>query len=116
MRTAIKIVISVDTRNTGFRYYALKKGRELGVVGTIAYHGDTGGITIHAEAKDSVLQHYVSILRLGTPLCKVISIMTIPDQMLNCVYLNILPTLLPVPGPVAKKVRPRSFRIGLFGF
>ena len=115
MRTAIKIIISVDTRHTGFRFYALTKGREMGLVGTIAYYGDTGGITIHAEAKESVLQQYVNVLRLGTPFCKVISIMTVPDRVLNYVYFDILPTLLPVPGTMVKKARVRSFRIGFFG-
>lgn len=115
MRTAIKIIISLDARHTGFRFYTLKKGRELGIVGTISYYGDTGGIVIHAEGKDSVLQQFVNILRQGTPYSKVISIMTIPDRMLNNVYFEIMPTLLPIPGSQIKKPRSVSFKIGFFG-
>jgi acylphosphatase len=115
MRTAIKIIISLDARHTGFRFFALKKGRELGIVGNISYYGDTGGIVIHAEGKDSVLQQFVNILRQGTPYSKVISIMTIPDRMLNCVYFEIMPTLIPVPGTQLKKTRSISFKIGFFG-
>lgn len=116
MRTAIKIIISLDERHTGFRFYALKKGKALGIVGSISYYGDTGGIVIHAEGKDTVLQQYVSILRQGTPYSKVISIMSIPDRMLNAVYLEILPTLIPVAGSQIKKPRSVGFKIGLFGF
>ncbi|MFH1120000.1 MAG: acylphosphatase [Bacteroidota bacterium] len=115
MRTAIKIIISLDSRHTGFRFYALKKGKELGIVGTISYYGDTGGIVIHAEGKDNVLQQFVNILRQGTPYSKVISIMTIPDRMLNNVYLEIMPTLIPIPGSTVRKSRSINFKIGFFG-
>lgn len=115
MRTAIKIILSLDARHTGFRFYALKRGKELGIVGTISYYGDTGGIVIHAEGKDSILQQYVNILRQGTPFSKVVSIMTIPDRLLNNVYLDIVPTMLPIPGTQIKKTRSLSFKIGFFG-
>ena len=72
MRSAIKIIISLDERNTGFRFFALKKGKVLGIVGSISYYGDTGGIVIHAEGKDTSLQQYVNTLRQGTPYSKVI--------------------------------------------
>ena len=114
MRASIKIIISLDARNTGFRFYALNKGKALGIVGTISYYGDTGGIVIHAEGKDSVLQQYVNILRQGTPYSKVISIMTIPDRLLNNVYLEILPTRIPIPGTQVKR-QGLSFKIGFFG-
>lgn len=114
MRASIKIIISLDARHTGFRFYALNKGKALGIVGTISYYGDTGGIVIHAEGKDSVLQQYVNILRQGTPYSKVISIMTIPDRMLNNVYLEISPTRIPIPSIQVK--RPGlGFKIGFFG-
>ena len=115
MRTAVKIIISLDARHTGIRFFALKKGKELGIVGSISYYGDTGGIVIHAEGKDNVLQQYVNILRQGTPYSKVISIMTIPDRMLNCVYLEIKATLIPVQGPQVRKNRSIGFKIGFFG-
>lgn len=116
MRTAIKIVISLDERHSGFRYYALKKGKALGIVGTISYYGDSGGIVIHAEGKDSVLQQFVTILRQGTPYSKVSSIMSIPDRMLNCVYLEILPTPVPLRDTQITKPKSVGFKIGLFGF
>lgn len=115
MRAAIKIIISLETRQTGFRFFALKKGKELGIVGNISYYGDTGGIVIHAEGKDSTLQQFVNILRQGTPFCKVTSIMSIPDRMLNNVYFEILPTLLPLPGSQIKRPRGLGFKIGFFG-
>ncbi len=115
MRSAIKIIISLDERNTGFRFFALKKGKVLGIVGSISYYGDTGGIVIHAEGKDTSLQQYVNTLRQGTPYSKVISIMSIPDRMLNSVYLEILPTLIPILGTQVKKPRSVGFKIGLFG-
>lgn len=114
MRIAQKIIINTGVSNAGFRYYALKKGREMGIVGTIAFIGDSGNIAIHAEASLGKLETYANILRLGTEFCKVNSVMSLPDRMQNNLYLDILPVQKDsMLHPKHRKVR--GFRIGIFG-
>ena len=115
MRTAIRIIIRLDKQNKGFRFYAFKRGKAEGILGSIAYYGDNQCIAIHAEGKDSVLQHYISSLRQGTSFNKVISIMSIPDRLLNSEYFEILPTIIPVAGSRINKTPSIGFKIGLFG-
>lgn len=116
MRTALRIVIRLDKRNKGFRFYAFKRGKVLGIFGYITYYGDNQDVIIHAEGKDNVLQHYVSILRQGTPYSKVISIMTVPDRTLNSEYLELLPTIIPLAELQNEVISSPGFKIGLFGF
>ncbi len=116
MRTAIRIVIRLDKRNTGFRFYAFKRGKALGILGFINYYGDSQDVVIHAEGKDSVLKQYLSILRQGTPFSKVISVMSVPDRVLNSGYFEILPTIIPATMPGIVEHSYLRFKIGLFGF
>ncbi|PKP00694.1 MAG: hypothetical protein CVU14_07115 [Bacteroidetes bacterium HGW-Bacteroidetes-9] len=115
MRIAQKIIINTGGNHAGFRYYALKKGREMGISGTISLIGNSGNIAIHAEGSANKLETYANTLRLGSEFCKVNSVMSIPDRMQNNLYLNILPVQ---PDSVSrqKHSKLRSFRIGLFGF
>lgn len=115
MRTAVRIIVKSNTCQPGFRYYALQKGREMGIVGTISHTGDSGSISIHAEASDTALQQFVNILRSGTPLCKVTGIMVIPDRMLNCIYFEILTSQVRTTENSPKKGKIGIFRFGLFG-
>jgi len=116
MRTAIKIIVRLDQRNRGFRFYAFTRGKVLGIHGSITYYGDNQDIVIHAEAKDSVLQHYISILRLGTPFSKVICVMSAPDRMLNSNCFEISPNSIPLNGTRLKEPSAIRFMIGLLGF
>lgn len=115
MRIAQKIIINTGVSHAGFRYYALKKGREMGIAGTIAFIGDSGNIAIHAEGSVGKLEAYANVLRLGTEFCKVNSIMSVPDRIQNNLYLNILP-VQPDSAFRQKQSKLRNFRIGLFGF
>ena len=115
MRSAIKIEVKTDSLRSGYRYYALKKGRELGIVGTISEDGHSGCITIHAEARDQTLQQFVNILRAGTAFCRVTGILTIPDRFLNCIYFEILPTGIHTNENNTRNNKVRNFRIGFFG-
>jgi acylphosphatase len=115
MRSAVKIQVKIDSLRSGYRYYALKKGHELGIVGTISEDYKSGCITIHAESRDQALQQFVSILRAGTPFCKVTGILTIPDRLLNCIYFEILPTGIHTTENYTRKDRVGNFRIGFFG-
>jgi acylphosphatase len=116
MRTATRIIVRLNKRDTGFRFYAYKRGKVLGIHGFITYYGDKQDIAIHAEGKNVVLQRYISILRLGKPFSKVISIMSIPDRMLNSDCFEILPTVMPEAGFQIEKPPLIGFKIGLFGF
>lgn len=115
MRTAVRIIISFSTPYNGFRYYAQRKGRELGLTGNIICNGKNGGITIHAEGPENVLQKYTSILRSGTPFCRVSSLMAMPERLLNYLYFDILPT--PETDTESKKHTTgfRGLRTGIFG-
>jgi acylphosphatase len=115
MRAAVRIIISYNTPHNGFRYYALQKGREMGITGSISCNGNRGGITIHAEGNETTIQKYTRILRLGSPFCQVTSLMAFPDRMLNCIYFEILPEQVKVEEGFSGKTKVRSFRIGLFG-
>ncbi|MFH1120443.1 MAG: acylphosphatase [Bacteroidota bacterium] len=115
MRSAIKILVRTDCHRSGYRYYALKKGRDLGIVGTISNEGDSGCITIHAEAKDWTLQQYVNILRAGTPFCRVTGITIIPKRLLHCIYFEIIPTGNYACVNYTRKSKVRIFHIGFFG-
>lgn len=115
MRSALKINVKTDTFRSGYRYYALRKGRELGIVGTISGDRDSGCIVIHAEASDCILQRYINILRAGTPFCKVTAIMAFPDQLKHSIYFEILPTGIPKKETYTSKNKIRDFRIGFFG-
>jgi len=116
MRSAVKINVKTDSFNSGYRFFALKKGRELGIVGTISGDSDSGCIVIHAEASDCILQLYINILRAGTPFCKVTAILVIPDRLKNCIYFEILPTGIHKKETFSSKNKIRNFRIGFFGF
>jgi acylphosphatase len=115
MRIAVKIILKFNTFQSGFRYYALQKGRETGIVGTIYGNIDQGSITIHAEASDNKIRQFVKTLRAGTPLCKVDGIMVVPDRMLNCIYFEILPTKMRSDENSVHRGKTGVFRIGLFG-
>jgi acylphosphatase len=115
MRAAVRIIISYNTPHNGFRYYALQKGRELGITGTISCNGSRGGITIHAEGNESAIQKYTRTLRLGSPFCQVNSLMVLPDRILNCIYFEILQAQDHLPDEFSGKAKVRSSRIGLFG-
>ncbi|MHC1776580.1 MAG: acylphosphatase [Lentimicrobium sp.] len=115
MRTAVKIIVKLNTFQSGFRYYALQKGREIGIVGTIFGNSDQGSISIHAEATETALRQFVNILRAGTPLCKVAGIMVVPDRMLNCIYFEILTTENHTKENSLKRGKNGIFRIGFFG-
>ncbi|MBK6346605.1 MAG: acylphosphatase [Bacteroidales bacterium] len=115
MRSAIKIKVRTDSFRSGYRYYALRKGRELGIVGTIAEDVEAGCITIHAESPDSILKEYINILRTGTPFCKVSGILTIPDRLSHCIYFEILPTGKLKTANNNRTNKIRNFRIGIFG-
>ena len=45
MKTAVNLIVIGNLYKSGFRFYAQKKGIELGIVGTIAYQGEYGDIT-----------------------------------------------------------------------
>jgi acylphosphatase len=115
MRAAVKIIVQSNTCQSGFRYYALQKGRETGIVGTIYGNSEKGCITIHAEASDHKIRQFVNILRTGTPLCKVDGIMVVPDRMLNCIYFEILTTRVQPTENTFQNNKIRNFRIGFFG-
>lgn len=115
MRTAVKIIINYSTPHNGFRYYALKRGRELGIKGTIRCNDNQGGITIHAEGNESAVQKYTRILRLGSPFCQVNSLMAFPDRLLNCIYFEILPNGIHATENDSRNDTVRNFRIGFFG-
>lgn len=116
MRKAVKIVISVGARHAGFRFYALRKGKEMGVRGTIAYLSHQTGVVIHAEANQHILQKYIHILRQGTPFCEVVSVLSVPDKVLNCKYFEIVQSVK-LPGQTQLNAKPRkSLRFGIFGF
>jgi acylphosphatase len=116
MRIATRIMIRLDKRDSGFRFYAYTRGKVLGIHGSITYYGDKQDIAIHAEGKDAVLHQYINILRQGTPFSKVISIMSIPDRMLNSDYYEILPAIIPEAIPRIEEPPLFGFKIGLFGF
>ncbi|MHC1776583.1 MAG: acylphosphatase [Lentimicrobium sp.] len=115
MRTAVKIILKLNTFQSGFRYYALQKGRETGIVGTICGNSDQESITIHAEGSDDKIRQFVNILRSGTPLCRVTNVMIIPDRMLNCIYFEIITKQMPDSENSLQKSGPGIFRIGFFG-
>ncbi|NTW24491.1 MAG: hypothetical protein HGA37_07320 [Lentimicrobium sp.] len=116
MRPAIKIIIRLDKRNTGFRFYALRRGKAERIPGSISYYGDNHDIAIHAEGKERILQHYISILRKGTPFSKVISVVSIPTRMLNSKYFEILPNIIPLTGSKVKKPFTIGFKMRSFRF
>lgn len=74
MKNAVNLTILGNLYKSGFRFYAQKKGIELGITGTIAYHGDFGDVTIHAEGEEEVVKEFTGWCAKGLPYCKVLKV------------------------------------------
>lgn len=91
MKNAIEIVVTGDLFNTGFRFYAMKKGIELGLTGTISYYGEYGDVYIHAEGEEDSLKQFTGWCAKGMPYCKVYKVDIKAAPILNCTGLDIVP-------------------------
>lgn len=82
MKTAVNLVVIGNLYKSGFRFYAQKKGIELGITGTIAYQGEYGDIIIHAEGKEELITEFTEWCRKGLPYCKVqkVDVQIVPVQ------------------------------------
>jgi acylphosphatase len=74
MKNAVNLTVLGNLYKSGFRFYAQKKGIELGITGTISYHGDFGDISIHAEGEEEVVRKFTGWCAKGLPYCKVLKV------------------------------------------
>lgn len=81
-RIAIRIIIGFQTDAPGFRFFALKKGKEYGIKGVIP--GIRNNILIiQAESNPRILRNYYRLLKAGTPFSKINTFSTQEIQLLN---------------------------------
>lgn len=87
-RIAIRIIIGFQNHAPGFRFFALKKGREYGIKGNIPEIRNNI-LIIHAEGNPRILYNYFMLLKAGTPFCKIYTFSTHEVQLLNYTTLDI---------------------------
>lgn len=117
MRVALEIQITIDQAGRGFRFYALQKGREMGLNGTISTHGGGFTITMHIEGKEDDVKKYIALISKGSPHCKVTNVNILPAEVHNYSRFDII-NLEPRPiRTISSEDKPRRFalKIGIFG-
>jgi acylphosphatase len=117
MKTAVNLVIIGNLYKSGFRFYAQKKGIELGIVGTIAYQGEYGDIIIHAEGEEEIITEFTEWCKKGLPYCKVqnVEVRNVPIQDHNC--FDIISTNIDtITVEETERKKKKSFGARIFGF
>ena len=87
---AVKIVVFGDLHKKGFRFYAQKKGIDLGVAGEISHNDGTKSIIIHAEGEEESINSFVEWCSKGTPYCKVTQALVEPAEILGYKYFDVI--------------------------
>ncbi|MFH1121326.1 MAG: acylphosphatase [Bacteroidota bacterium] len=82
MKNAVNLTVVGNLYKSGFRFYAQRKGIELGVTGTIAYYGEYGDVSIHVEGGEEAVKQFTDWCAKGLPYCKVlkVDVQTVPVQ------------------------------------
>lgn len=114
MRQAKRILISFKNEAPGFRYYAMRKGREFGIKGIIPLIANNS-IVIHAEGTETSLNAYCEILKTGTPFCTIGRFSTFNAQVLHYNTLEIANDHNTLTDTHSVRKKTRILRLGIFG-
>ncbi|HPF65931.1 acylphosphatase [Lentimicrobium sp.] len=114
MRQAIRILIHFKNEAPGFRYYAMRKGRECGIKGIIPLI-TRNTIVIHAEGTPASLDAYLDILKTGTPFCNIEHFSTFNAQVFHYNTLEITNEQSAAADLYPSGRKPRILRLGIFG-
>ncbi len=68
-RKRVEITIRGLVQGVGFRFYALRKAQELGIVGTV--RNTEEDVEVTAEGDETVLRMFIEELRIGPPSAQV---------------------------------------------
>jgi len=68
--TAVRAVVRGDVQGVGYRDAALRRARQLGLMGWVR-NGEDGSVLIHAEGPERVVEKLVSFLSDGPPAARV---------------------------------------------
>lgn len=118
MKTAVNLTVIGSLYKSGFRFYAQKKGIDLGITGTIAYLGEYGDVFIHAEGDVQAVKDFTAWCEKGLPYCKVqnVEVEEVDPAGFQSFDIIASPTdaeAETTPGPAPKR-RKQGFKI--FGF
>jgi DNA ligase D-like protein (predicted 3'-phosphoesterase) len=67
---AVRAVVRGDVQAVGFRDAAVRRARELGVMGWVR-NGEDGTVQVHAEGAQRAVEEFLAFLRVGPPLARV---------------------------------------------
>ena len=81
MKQAKRIQVTGKLHGTGYRFAAMQKAYDLGISGTVAYHGHA--ILIEAEGDEAALEKFVQWGRKGPYGCRVDSLMVEDGELKN---------------------------------
>ncbi|MBL7905633.1 MAG: acylphosphatase [Bacteroidales bacterium] len=115
MRKAYRIVIGFQQNAPGFRFFACKKGRETGIKGVIPCLR-SNLLIIHAEGTPDMINHYLELLKEGTPFCRINSISCEEVRVMNFTRLDLTQHQLLYPESTISPLPRFSSWLGFFGF
>ncbi len=118
MKTAVNLIVVGSLYKSGFRFYAQKKGIELGLFGTISYHGEYGDVSIHAEGDETAVKQFTDWCAKGLPYCKVQRVDIQVVQPLNFQSFDIVSTKQDSTDEVDDNKKSKKDNLGsrIFGF
>lgn len=118
MKTAVNLIVVGSLYKSGFRFYAQKKGIDLGLFGTISYHGDYGDVAIHAEGDETAVKQFTDWCAKGLPYCKVQRVDIQVVQPLNFQGFDIVSTKHDSQDEEDEKKKSKKSSLGsrIFGF
>lgn len=69
-RAAARFLVGGRVQGVGFRYFALRQARAIGIRGWVRNLPD-GRVEVHAEGAETALRRFAAALRQGPPLSRV---------------------------------------------
>lgn len=118
MKTAVNLIVIGNLYKSGFRFYAQKKGIDLGIVGTIAYYGEYGDVSIHAEGEEEDIKQFIDWCTKGLPYCKVQNVNVEEAPLMNFPGFDILTDTPASESNDDYNIKPgsKNFVLKIFGF
>ena len=78
----LRLIVSGRVQGVGYRYFAQRTARHLGVTGWVRNRGD-GRVEAEAQAEPTVLAAFLAELRAGPPLGHVADLVTQPAAVID---------------------------------
>lgn len=63
---AAELIVSGIVQGVGYRYYCLRKAKELGIIGHVTNHPN-GSVRVWAEGDRSAIEAFIVELKVGPP-------------------------------------------------